>query len=204
VNINVFQGESRDLNHNRKIGSFTLEGLNKVANADGEILIRFELTLDGVLSVEGVERQSKIATKIKIDNALSRMGAAHSDATGARLETLFDASDEFLAGWAAAAAVDNLDQVDNGNAIDDSTDAASGDDSADGAIMRVDAAGAPSSKIRQLLDKADELRSRLAGEDADDVDRLVKAIEEAQSAKASDKLEELRDELDDLLFYLAE
>lgn len=202
VIINVFQGESRDLNHNRKLGSFTLEGLNKVANADGGILIRFELTLDGVLSVEAVERQSKIATKIKIDNALSRMGGEQSEASGGRLETLFDASDEFLAGWGAAA--DNSDEVDNENDSNDSMGAASRDGSADGAIVRVDEAGAPSSKIRQLLDKASALRSRLAVDDADDVDRLVKAIDEAQRANASDKLDELRDELDDLLFYLAE
>ncbi len=192
VVINVFQGESSELSQNRKIGSFKLDGLNQGANADGEILVRFELTLDGVLRVEGIERQSKIATQIKIDNALSRMGIEQAKTAGSRLETLFDGSDELLREWSAS------------DYEDEDTFATASTDTPDGSIVRVDDLSQPSSKVRQLLDKAKSVREGLSEEDTADIDRLVQAIEEAQNANAIEKLDELRTELDDLLFYLAE
>ncbi len=51
ADIVIYQGESNQLNQNRVIGHFTFEGLNAAKNADGQINIRFELTLDGTLQL---------------------------------------------------------------------------------------------------------------------------------------------------------
>ena len=56
VDIGVHQGESSQLSRNRLIGRFHLDGLNESDKSDGEILVRFELTLDGTLKVTAIER----------------------------------------------------------------------------------------------------------------------------------------------------
>lgn len=71
--IQVFQGESPRLEENQEIGHFMLSGLNASSDCDGQILIRFELSLDGTLEVTALESKSGISQRLAIVDALSNM-----------------------------------------------------------------------------------------------------------------------------------
>ena len=71
--IQVFQGESPRLEENHEIGHFMLKGLNASSDCDGQILIRFELSLDGTLEVTALESKSGISQRLAIVDALSNM-----------------------------------------------------------------------------------------------------------------------------------
>lgn len=74
--IQVFQGESPRLEENHEIGHFMLKGLNASSDCDGQILIRFELSLDGTLEVTALESKSGISQRLAIVDALANMQSA--------------------------------------------------------------------------------------------------------------------------------
>lgn len=74
--IQVFQGESPRLEENHEIGHFMLKGLNASSDCDGQILIRFELSLDGTLEVTALESKSGISQRLAIVDALSHIQSA--------------------------------------------------------------------------------------------------------------------------------
>jgi len=197
--VHVLQGESRQLNRNRSIGKFRLEGLNATENADGKILIRFELTLDGTLKVTAVERQSGLSKTLKIDNALSKMGEDYAVTSQARLHGMFadaDGFEQFDGDTIDAESSNNLQTVSSGNSGNDN----SGND---GTIYRTDASAAPLSPLHQLVAKAKSLRPSISQDDAADIDRLLGLIDQATANGDQDLIVGLQAELDDLLFYIA-
>lgn len=186
VNIRVYQGESDQLSRNRLIGNFLLEGLNESAEADGEILVQFELTLDGTLKVTATERKTGISTGLKIDNALSQMGQQQSKHSVDRLEEMFEASDELtVVGEVLESA--SVRQV---------------GDASDLQINRADSAEQPASKLAQLVTRARAVAGSLNQDDAHDVERLLDAISQAEQRGDESALGNFESELDDLLFYL--
>lgn len=186
--LHVLQGESRQLDRNRSIGKFLLEGLNATDNADGKILVRFELTLDGILKVTAVERQSGITKTLKIDNALSRMGEAYVADAESRLESMFADSEgfeQFDGDTPAAERVSNRPSA--------ATDT----------LQRFDLPEAPQSPLHQLVAKAKALRPSISADDAADIDRILGLIDQATEKGDQDLIAGLQAELDDLLFYIA-
>lgn len=186
VNIRVYQGESDQLSRNRLIGNFLLEGLNESEEADGEILVQFELTLDGTLKVTATERKTGISTGLKIDNALTQMGQQQSDHSIDRLEGMFEASDELMG---SGEVLESASVREIGN-------------SPDLHIHRVDAADQPVSKLAQLVIRARALSDSLNQDDAQDIERLLDLISQAEQRGDTGALDSLESELDDLLFYL--
>ncbi|MCC6507687.1 MAG: Hsp70 family protein [Pirellulaceae bacterium] len=187
VEINVYQGESDELTHNTLIGTLRLEGLNASSTADGFILVRFELTLDGILKVTAIERASGIAQSLQIHNALRTNQSMTHEESQERLTNVFNQSEGFRA-WVASSAADTSD----GEEIEVTE------------FSRMDS-GAETSKqpkLNQLINKAKQLRPSLVGDDAEDVDRLLEQIERAMQDEQIEFLPGLEDELDDLLFYL--
>jgi len=190
VDIQVFQGEVSQLSRNRLIGSFRLDGLNAAKNADGEILVRFELTLDGILKVTAIERKTGIMQTLKIDNALSQMGEVEGVSSEDRLKDLFGQSQGFQS-------------FDIGVTEDPDVE-----DSGKGRELRFDSkpdtqATLPSqSKMKQLISRAKSIRLKVSGDDADDIDRLIELIEDAEINGGHELMPGLEAELDDLLFYL--
>lgn len=180
ADIHVYQGESPHLSHNRSIGRFLLEGLNESEDADGEILVRFELTLDGILKVTAKERLSGLSKTLRIDDALSQMCDETRQSATARLGALFENSAEYRELTLPSAGARAADTI------------------------RIDAPSEPRSKLEQLIAKARHVRSSASDEDAADIDRLVELIEKAQDNQDHELLPELQSELDDLLFYLVE
>jgi molecular chaperone DnaK len=189
--VHVLQGESRQLNRNRSIGKFRLEGLNATENADGKILVRFELTLDGTLKVTAVERQSGLSKTLKIDNALSKMGEDYAVASHARLQDMFadaDGFEQFGGNMIDADSVVGLPTVSSDN---------------EEMMYRTDAPAEPLSPLHQLVAKAKSLRPSISQDDAADIDRLLGLIDQATANGDQDLIIGLQAELDDLLFYIA-
>ena len=71
VQISIYQGESDYVWNNQFIGEFLLEGL-AAADAGNEILVRFNLDLNGILKVTAEEHATGLQKQLKIENAVSR------------------------------------------------------------------------------------------------------------------------------------
>jgi len=171
--IPVFQGESPRLADNREIGSLRLEGLNASADCDGRILVRFELSLDGTLEVTAVESRSGIAQRLAIVGALSRMHDENPAAAAERLAS--------LTGVPPPAA-----------------------DTAPASAASVPhAAALAEGPYDVVVRRARQALPGLGHEDAADVERLLRLIEEATAAADERLVGGLVTELDDLLFYAA-
>jgi len=187
ANIDVYQGESTELHRNHMIGHLRLDGLNEAANADGTIVVRFELTLDGTLEVTAIERASGLTERLKIDNALSRVDQEVRAEMQQRLGQLFGQSDEMKELQSRTIDVQDVSPS-----------------PASQSTMRVDSAEQPVLRAHQLVAKARSLRDSLHEEDVADVDRLIELIGKAEGDDDRELVEQLESELDDLLFYLAE
>jgi molecular chaperone DnaK len=175
ADIPVYQGESPRLEDNREIGSLRLEGLNASADCDGRILVRFELSLDGTLEVTAVESRSGIAQRLAIVGALSRMHDEDPSAAAKRLAA--------LTGVAPPAPPTASDP---------------------GAGVPRDAATAAAGRPHDaVVRRARQALPGLGPEDAADVERLLRLIEEATNAADETLVGGLINELDDLLFYAA-
>jgi molecular chaperone DnaK len=87
--IDVYQGENEDVDLNDQIGSFVLDGLDREAAAQSEILVRFDLNLDGTLRVTAVERATAHEKQLTIDNAITRFRAKNKAEAKARLSSVF-------------------------------------------------------------------------------------------------------------------
>jgi molecular chaperone DnaK len=171
--IPVYQGESPRLADNREIGSLRLEGLNASADCDGRILVRFELSLDGTLEVTAVESRSGIAQRLAIVGALSRMHDENPAAAAERLAS--------LTGVPPPAA-----------------------DTAPASAASVPhAAALAEGPYDVVVRRARQALPGLGHEDAADVERLLRLIEEATAAADERLVGGLVTELDDLLFYAA-
>jgi molecular chaperone DnaK len=199
VDISVFQGESAQLSRNQSIGRFRLEGLNSQDGSDGQILVRFDLTLDGTLTVTAVERQTGISKALKIDNALSQMEGMGKVATEERLEGLFRDSNEFSAALNTSNSIDE-DEKTRPIEWDQSAHEMETDESK--TALGSDTGEVLQPKRLEILNRARSIRESVSSDDADDIDRLLRLIETAEQAKDSELLDGLEAELEDLLFYL--
>ncbi len=189
ANIEVYQGESPQLSRNRLIGRFLLEGLNESSDADGLILVRFELTLDGILKVTAVERRTGVRQSLRIENALSQMSDQNRLQASQRLDTLFSESHDYVPPPPSTRLADEPANIPVARSMQQ---------------IRIDEPSQPHSKLEQLLAKAHAMRPDLNEEDAEDVEHILRLIEKAQQDDDTALLPELQAELDDLLFYLAE
>lgn len=174
--IRVFQGESKWPDDNCEIGEFMLDGLQRQSDADGTILVRFELTVDGTLRVTAIEKQTGLSKSLQINNALDHGSDEQREDARNRLDSMFLESDE----------------------ISDQAPAASG--CVDGQVVqRVDSAADP---LAGLVSRAQQLRQSANDEDRDDIDALVERLRQAQTEQDTAAIDEITAELEDLLFYI--
>ena len=66
LKVAVYQGERELIEHNRKLGEFTLKGIPPMAAGMPKIEIAFILDADGILTVKAKELRSGIATQVEI------------------------------------------------------------------------------------------------------------------------------------------
>jgi len=193
VEVDVFQGESSQLSRNQSIGRFLLEGLNEAKDSNGEILVRFDLTLDGTLTVSATERVTGISKMLKIDNALSQMSETDKAANEERMELLFEDS----VGFSSIDHEDRLTGEDEEGSQREWIQAVE-----TGNILRIDGAEESEPQQLQIVERAMAMRSSVTGEDGEDIDRLIGLIESARQIHDEEMLDGLHAELEDLLFYL--
>jgi len=171
--IHVLQGEHDDVTFNQSVGEFLLEGLDTSVGYGNEILVRFDLNLDGMLKVTAIERATGLETQLTVDNAVSRFQKTEQQDASDNLAAVFGESPPEKWTLVEPAATD----------AQDSTDPV------------VQASETLVTTARRLIGQAGE-------EDAQEIRELINRIHESKSAGDSTALREYSDKLSDLLFYL--
>jgi molecular chaperone DnaK len=176
VIIEVFQGEDQDARHNEPVGDFELEGLAD-ARRGNEILVRFELDLDGILTVTATEKMTGLEEKLTIDNAMSRFRSDNRESARARLQAAF-------AG--AEAAADGQPQP-------------SADEPDEDLPPKLKYAVG---NANELLAEAERLMAGANEQDAEEMRELMDQLRAAIQARSPDDIQDASVKLDDLVFYL--
>jgi molecular chaperone DnaK len=181
VEIEVYQGEEPDVRHNKHIGRFLLEGLDESAEEGSEILVKFELNLDGILDVTATERATALAKKLRIENALTQFRATDRDDVKSKLAEFFS----------------EVHSADSEAAADRASGAASPQEppTPDHLRQRVHHAV-------ELLRKAAALVPGAPQEDAEEMQSLIGRLEAALSRQAESDIEGICEQLEDVVFYL--
>lgn len=177
--IHVLQGEHDVSTLNESVGRFMLEGLNEEASQGNQILVRFELDLNGMLKVTASERDTGLSKEVVIDNALTRFRAESTTAAKMRLAEIFTDYDE---------------TADDDDAIDLGSSAVGHDES-----------GADTPQFPQAIDtlaKARRLLAQAHQDDADEMRTLINQLTEAIAAGEVQQVQQISGQLDDLVFYL--
>lgn len=176
VAIDVFQGEDRDVRHNDPVGGFKLEGLADVKRGN-EILVRFDLDLDGILTVTAVEKATGLEKNLTIDNAMSRFRSEDHDSAKTRLDAAFAEP--------KATAVDQPQQS-----------VTEPDDDLPPELKQT------IGKANELLTQANRLLVDANERDAEDMRELIDQLDAAIQARSAEDINDAIAKLDDLVFYL--
>ncbi len=206
VQIEVYQGERSDPRHNHQIGNFRIEGLAK-APANSEILVQFDLNLDGMLKVTAREKATGLQKQITIDNALSefvrdeRLHAQH------RLNELW--------GGAGVEFGDDPAQIPVVAGVADADGLDESQPDAGVPLTGVPLTGVPelatgpgrdghreTVQARALLEKAERVAAGAAAEDRREIERLSGRVRDALDQRHWDQVTAAAGELSDILFYL--
>jgi len=178
--IRVFQGEDEDVRHNEHVGEFLLEGLADVQRGN-EILVRFDLDLDGILRVTATERATGLEKQLTVDNAITRFRATNREAAMARLAEVFESGGS------------------SGTVRPGREDA----------LSRSAADAGLSSELKQtiaqcqeLIVKAEQIAPRVNPEDAAEIRELVGRLRGAITDRCEAEIEDVLPKLEDLVFYL--
>ena len=185
--ISVYQGENADVRENQFIGEFLLEGLSQV-DAGNEILVRFALDLNGILKVTAEEQATGLQKQLTVENAVSRF-RRQSRPAGAGAASLKPAAE--------VAAPATSDSAAGGRAP-----GAGGDSGAGGAVDVPADLAAAIDRSSALISKALSVAANASDEDRQEIDRLVKDLEEASAVRSVPRLKQVGAELEDLVFYL--
>jgi molecular chaperone DnaK len=172
--ISVYQGENEDIRYNQKVGEFLLEGLADVEHGN-EIIVRFDLDLDGILKVTAVERTTGLEKRLVIDNAVERFRMLNRDAAQARLDTAFGIA---AAGSAAAPA---SEPEDAGLPVE---------------LRQLIA------RAEDYLVKGRDVLATATAEDAQDLQRVMGELRTAITARSEKAIRKALAELEDIVFYL--
>ena len=174
--IHVLQGEDEDARHNQSIGKFQLEGLDEDAPQGSEVLVRFDLNLDGMLIVTAVERATSLEKRLTIKNAVTQFRATSRDEAKAKLASMF-------------------------GTVDDS----------EHLVLPVEPSlesslapelQAAIEQARDLIGKSRKLADLAGRDDADEIRELADELEAAILAQSPDEIDEIRERLEDVVFYL--
>jgi molecular chaperone DnaK (HSP70) len=171
VDVMVYQGEHADALKNIQIGNFMFRGLSEVP-AGNEIVITFELDLDGILQVRAVERSSGKEIRGVIESVVSRSSEGQISAS----------RDKVSAMWG---------QEDGGDVVED-------------AVTSTERGQTPplSAEIIVVINRAEEKLDTASPEDREEMINLIEDIRETLKRGDLKQAAELKEDLDDILFYL--
>ncbi|MCU0960650.1 MAG: Hsp70 family protein [Pirellulaceae bacterium] len=173
ANIHVFQGEDQDARHNQPVGKFTLEGLNRKAVEGNEILVRFDLNLDGILTVAAVERATGLEQRLTIENPIQAFRAKNRAEAKAKLAAMFGPEQPLP----SSAAVADLPAP-------------------------TTAQDAARQAAQQLIGKARRILPSVSAEDRTEIERLLTHLDDTRVPLSVEEIQGLCSQLEDLLFYL--
>ena len=191
VEIDVYQGESDDVRRNARVGRFMVQGLAPVP-AGNQLVVQFDLNLDGILKVTARERATGLQKEVTIENALARFEREERDAARERLERL----------WLPEEGIEAEDEdFEEDEGEEDEGMEETGDE------MPTLAPGPREGQreavqARALLEKAERLLERVAADDKGEVERQIEKVRTALTDRQWDKLTAASNELADTLFYL--
>jgi molecular chaperone DnaK len=156
-----------------------LEGLAEVHRGN-EILVRFDLDLDGILKVAARERATGLEERLTIDNAVSRFRQKNRDVAPSREMSAVGTSVTASAGGLAVAGAGAASpgEIESPEWIE---------------------------KTRQsesLVAKARQIAPRAPAEDREEIERLIEEVGHQLAAQSAEELASTLAELEDLLFYL--
>ena len=179
VAVDVYQGEGVLPEENTLLGGLQVDGLAKVP-AGNNVVIQFQLDLNGILTATATEKATGLAKSVTIDTRGQHR--LNLDAARANLEALFADQDH--------AAGDGQGHDPEGAGAD---------------VAITPAAGSTEilAAAKSLRRRAEALITRgIAEKDAADIHAQLEAC--AAAIKSSDwaTVEEISDRLSDLLFYL--
>jgi molecular chaperone DnaK len=180
ADITVYQGEDDDVRHNAQVGEFFLEGLAAVDRGN-EILVRFDLDLDGILKVSATERATGLQKQLTIDNAVTRFRARNREEALARVAAAFQGGAE-------------------------GTPAAPHEARALGAAPP--AADLPAelaqlfARCEQLIAKSQELAEKSHPADAAEMQQIVAQLRGAMGRRSQAEIAAATEKLEELVFYL--
>ncbi len=175
--IHVLQGEYDDVDSNQSVGEFLLEGLNEEVREGNEIVVRFDMDLNGILTVSAIERDTGLQKQIRLENAITQFRVDSREEARTKLAEVFQNVRSPMAEDAAA---------------EPARVGATGVRLADALVAKSEAVIA---SARELIAKATE-------EDAAEIQDLIDEIQRAVSSSDEETLRGLSDRLEDLLFYV--
>ncbi len=173
VEVKVYQGENPDALKNVEIGTFQFTGLNKTQDAHAQgLLFTYSLDLDGLLHVHARERATGREIRGVVENALGRSTDEELDAARERVSTL----------W--------------------------GDDEAaepppERAVEPPPASSSDAEReIRETLSRAEKALDTAPAEDREEMIDLMEDLRDAVKEGRAGQVSDLRQALDEILFYL--
>lgn len=175
VEVKVFQGEDEDVRRNQFIGGFVLDGLDESADAGSEILVRFDLNLDGMLNVTAVERNTGLEDRLTIKNAITEFRAEGHEEARAKLAEIF--GDRTSSVSAARHPIPEESQLPEGER-------------------------AAIKEAIQLIAKATNLLPQVGEEDVQEIQELIEQLEDAIANHSLPDVGRYRERLEDIVFYL--
>ncbi len=174
VRVHVLQGEHEDVGFNESVGEFMLEGLDEEAEEGNEILVRFDMDLNGILTVVAIERDTGLEKQLRLENAITKFCVDSRDEARAKLAKVFQGTSE---------------RADSGGSLDA--------DNTGGSVADTLAA-----KTESMLASARALIAKATDEDAAEIQELVDRIEQAIAANDEKNLAAASSQLEDVLFYV--
>ena len=175
--IRVFQGENEDARHNAYVGEFVIDGLANVTRGN-EVLVRFDLDLDGILKVTATERNTGLEKQLTVDNTVSQFRATNRAEAFKRLDATFKSSDPSQSSNLSTPA-------DIGPHADVSPKMTE--------MLK---------KCHELIVKAQRVTPDATGEDAEEIRQLIAKLQAAVAERSETGIEESLAELEDLVFYV--
>jgi len=170
VEVLVHQGEQNDASDNILLGNYLFH--LTPAPAGSEIILDFDLDLNGVLKIRAIEKSSGKHIDATIENAISRFSDRELSLTRDRLDGL----------WKSRISTKAIDRP-------------PGRDE--------DEADVPTA-FAEIIRRAERLLPTAVPEDRQEVAGLIEDIRKALEDGLWEQAETLRQQLDDLLFYMEE
>ena len=180
--IRVLQGESSDLDRNTEIGEFKVK-LDSGGGERSRIVVRFDLTLDGILKVTATQPATGKKETLSISNALSQFRAEDRADAKRRLQGMFDESSELLG--------EDEHPSPEHWVIDPPS-----------SLQAPLAMNAATQRAIDLLQRAKKTVDEIEGEDSNEMDAVIQRLASAIEENDESSIQKLSDELDDILFYV--